>query len=60
MEFINRHDIMEYAPLHYPLPRLYFKLEIGRSSDESRGDAGDVVNMACFGDDVDVVMMLMH
>lgn len=42
MEFINRHDIMEYAPLHYPLPRLYFKLEIGRSSDESRGDAGDV------------------
>ena len=45
-EYIGVDDLLEYAPLHYPLPSLVFNriLEIGRADGDSgsRPSAGDV------------------
>ena len=40
-EFIDIDDLLEYAPLHYPLPSLLFNriLEIGKADDD-RGNSG--------------------
>ena len=41
-EFIDIDNLLEYAPLHYPLPSLVFDriLEIGKADDD-RGNTGN-------------------
>ena len=40
MECIGACDVLEYAPLHYPVPQIYFnrKLQLGRSHDDDHDD----------------------